>query len=133
LTGRPGDNRNQDRAGRRIAGADLGGRDSFVCIIDDSSGEVLERATILTGGEAFGEYFARREPMLVALETATHSPWASPAVADAGHEVIVANARQLPLIYGGKQQSHTLDPEWLVRVGRLDANLLAPVRHRDRE
>jgi transposase len=124
---------NQHRAGRKIAGVDLGDRDSFICILDDASGEVLERATIPTSGEAFEQYFARHEPMLVALETGTHSPWASRTVADAGHEVIVANARQLPLIYGAKHKSDTRDPEKLARVARMDVRLLAPVQHRPRE
>ena len=92
----------QHTVGRKIAGVDLGDRDSFICILDEASGEVLEHATIPTSGEAFGEYFGRCAPMLVALETGTHWFWASRAVADAGHEVIVANARQLPLIYGAK-------------------------------
>jgi transposase len=124
---------NQHRASRKIAGVDLGDRDSFVCILDDASGEVLERATVPTNGEAFEQYFARHAPMLVALETGTHSPWASRAVADAGHEVIVANARQLPLIYGAKHKSDTRDPEKLARVARMDVRLLAPVQHRARE
>lgn len=116
-----------------IAGVDLGDRDSFICILDDASGEVLERATIPTSGEAFEQYFARHAPMLVALETGTHSPWASRAVADAGHEVIVANARQLPLIYGARHKSDVRDGEKLARVARMDVRLLAPVQHRGRE
>jgi len=124
---------NQLTVGRKIAGVDLGDRDSWVCIIDAASGEVLERSTIPTNGEAFEQYFARHEPMLVTLETGTHSPWASRAVADVGHEVIVANARQLPLIYGAKHKSDARDPEKLARVARLDVRLLAPVQHRSRE
>ena len=34
----------QHTVGRKIAGVDLGDRDSFVCVIDGASGEVLERA-----------------------------------------------------------------------------------------
>lgn len=124
---------NQHTGGRKIAGVDLGDRDSFICIIDDASGEVVERATIPTSGEAFEQYFARRDPMLVTLETGTHSPWASRAVADTGHEVIVANARQLPLIYGSKHKSDVRDGEKLARLARMDVRLLAPVQHRSRE
>ena len=124
---------NQHTVGRKIAGVDLGDRDSWVCIVDDASGEVLERATIPTNVDGFRAYFARREPMLVALETGTHSPWASRAVAEAGHEVIVANARQLPLIFGAKHKSDARDPEKLARVARLDVRLLSPVQHRARE
>jgi transposase len=124
---------NQHSAGRRIAGVDLGDGDSFVCVIDGVSGEVVERATIPTCNEAFERYFARHAPMLVALETGTHSPWASRAVAGAGHEVIVANARQLPLIYGVNHKSDARDGEKLARVARMDTRLLAPVQHRPRE
>jgi transposase len=73
---------------------------------------VLERATVPTSVEAFEQYFARHAPRLVALETGTHSPWASRAVAGAGHEVVVANARQLPLIYGVTHKSDVSTPVW---------------------
>ena len=86
-------------------------RDSFICMIDDANGEVLERTTIPTINGAFEEYFARHEPMLVALETGTHSPWASRVVKNAGHEVIVANARQVPLMYGSKPKRSGADGE----------------------
>jgi transposase len=123
----------QHRAGSRIAGVDLGDRESVICVIDDASGEVLERATVPTSVEAFEQYFARHAPMLVALETGTHSPWASRAVAGAGHEVVVANARQLPLVYGATHKSDARDPEKLARLARVDVRLLAPVTHRSRE
>jgi transposase len=54
--------------------------------------------------------------MLVALETGTHSPWASRAVTNAGHEVIVANVRPLQLINGAKHKSDVRDGEKLARV-----------------
>jgi transposase len=100
-------------------------------MIDDASGEVLERTTIPTSSDAFEEYFARHEPMLVALETGTHSPWASRVVKNAGHEVIVANARQVPLIFNTKHKSDVRDGEKLARIARMDVSLLAPVEHRD--
>jgi hypothetical protein len=68
-------------------------------------------ATIPTSSGAFEAYVAHHEPMLVALKTGTHSPWASRGVKNAGHEVIVANARQVPLIYGSKLMSDLPDGE----------------------
>ena len=100
---------------------DLGDRDSSICILDDASGVVLEHATLPTSGEAFGKYFAPHAPMPAALETGTQSPLASRAVADAGHEVIVAIARQRPLIYGARHESDERDPVRLVRVARSKA------------
>jgi transposase len=109
----------QHKPGRKIVGVDLGDRDSFICMIDDANGEVLERTTIPTSSSAFEEYFARHEPMLVALETGTHSPWASRVVTNAGHEVIVANARQVPLIFNTKHKSDMRDGEKLARMSLL--------------
>jgi transposase len=37
--------------------------------------------------------------MRIAIEAATHSPWASRVLEECGHEVLVANARKLRLIY----------------------------------
>ena len=37
--------------------------------------------------------------MRVAIETGTHSPWVSRLLEECGHEVLVANARKLRLIY----------------------------------
>ena len=37
--------------------------------------------------------------MRIAIEAGTHSPWASRVLKECGHEVLVANARKLSLIY----------------------------------
>jgi hypothetical protein len=46
--------------------------------------------------------------------------------------VIVANARQVQLIYKRKSKTDRSDALLLARLGRFDATLLAPVRHRSR-
>jgi len=68
--------------------------------------------TIPTSSGAFEAYVAHPEPMLVALKTGTHSPWASRGVKNAGHELIVANARQVTLIQGSKHMSMCLMGSW---------------------
>ena len=45
------------------------------------------------------------EPMLVAIEAGTHSPWVSRTLEDCGHEVLVANARKVRLIYGAGRKT----------------------------
>jgi transposase len=47
-----------------------------------------------------------------------------------GHEVLVANARQLRLIYGSDRKCDRVDAETLARLGRLDPALLKPIHHR---
>ena len=46
-----------------------------------------------------------------------------------GHEILVANARKVRLIYEG-HKSDKLDAENLARLARLDPKLLSPLKHR---
>jgi transposase len=71
--------------------------------------------------------------MRIALETGTHSPWVSRLLEGLGHEVLVANARKLRLIYSNKRKTDEVDAENLARLARLDPKLLYPVRHRGEE
>src|SRR5215210_7425922 len=52
---------------------------------------------------------------------------------ECGHEVLVANARKLRLIYANKRKTDEVDAENLARLARLDPKLLYPVRHRGEE
>lgn len=58
-----------------------------------------------------------------------HSPWISRLLAEYGHEVIVANARKLRLIYENRNKDDQIDAEYLARLARLDPQLLSPVQH----
>jgi transposase len=49
---------------------------------------------------------------------------------ECGHEVLVANARRLRLIYSNKRKTDQIDAENLARLARLDPKLLYPLRHR---
>lgn len=114
----------------RIAGMDLGDDTSSVCILDAASGAVLEEARVRTRAKDVERYFGRAERMRVAIETGTHSPWVSRAIAACGHEVITANARKVRLVYAGMRKNDRLDAEKLARMARFDPSLLAPVVHR---
>ena len=82
------------------AGLDLGDRYSYLCLIDQQSGEVIEEGRLRTSPEHLRRRFvSERSPMRIAIEAATHSPWASRALEECGHEVLVTNARKLRLIY----------------------------------
>jgi transposase len=112
------------------AGLDLGDRYSYLCLIDMVSGEVVEEGRLRTTPEALRRRFASEWPMRIALETGTHSPWASRVLEGCGHEVLVANARKLRLIYANRRKTDEVDAENLARLARLDPKLLYPVRHR---
>jgi transposase len=68
--------------------------------------------------------------MRIAIEAGTHSPWASRVLEECGHEVLVANARKLRLIYSNKRKNDEIDAENLARLARLDPKLLYPLKHR---
>ena len=82
------------------AGLDLGDKYSYLCLIDQQSGEVMEEGRLRTSPEAFRRRFASEQPpMRIAIEAGTHSPWASRVLEGCGHEVLVANSRKIRLIY----------------------------------
>jgi transposase len=69
----------------------------------------------------------------IAVEVGTHSPWVSRLLTKLGHEVIVANARQVKLISASSRKDDRLDAQILARLARVDPKLLAPIRHRSEE
>jgi transposase len=115
---------------KTTAGLDLGDKYSYLCLIDTGSGEVIEEGRLRTTPEAIRRRFASERPLPIAIETGTHSPWVSRLLEECGHEVLVANARRLRLIYSNKRKTDEIDAENLARLARLDPKLLYPVRHR---
>ena len=119
---------------RTTAGLDLGDKYSYLCLIHTASGEVMEEDGLRTSPETFKRRFAsERPPMRIAIEAGTHSPWVSRVLEECGHEVWVANARKLRLIYANKQKTDEVDAENLARLARLDPKLLYPLKHRGEE
>jgi transposase len=51
-------------------------------------------------------------------------------LASRGHDVIVANARQVKLIRQSSRKDDRLDAQTLARLARVDPQLLRPIRHR---
>jgi transposase len=115
---------------KMTAGLDLGDKYSHMCLIDTDSGEVIEEGRLRTTPEALRRRFDSEQPLKIAIEVGTHSPWVSRLLEECGHEVLVANARKLRLIYGSKRKTDKLDAENLARLARLDPKLLYPLKHR---
>jgi transposase len=90
----------------------------------------VEEGRLRTTPEALRRRFASEQPLRIAIEAGTHSPWVSRVLEECGHEVLVANARKLRLIYANKQKTDEVDAENLARLARLDPKLLYPLRHR---
>ena len=121
----------EDRSGipELTVGLDLSDRQSTLCVVDED-GRVVERAQIATSERTFRRRFGEMSRVRVVLEVGPHSPWTSRLLEELGHEVITANPRKLRLIYENRVKTDQVDAEYLARVGRMDPELLAPVRHR---
>ena len=112
----------------RTIGLDVGERWSVASVVS-REGAVVERFRVATQAEPLTKRLSG-DPARVVLEVGTHSPWISRLLEGLGHEVIVANARRVRLISQGENKSDEIDAELLARLGRLDPNLLSPIRHR---
>jgi transposase len=113
-------------------GLDLGDRWSRYCVLN-GSGDIVEENRVQTTAAGLEERFAAMSATRIVIEVGGHSPWVSRQLAGYGHEVVVANARKVRLIYETDRKNDRLDARILARLGRVDANLLAPVRHRSAE
>lgn len=113
-------------------GIDLGDRRSQVAVLDRATGEILREESIPSTRCAFEHRFKNQEPARVALEVGTHSRWISECLVEAGHEVIIADARRLPLITRSNKKSDRTDAECLARLASADPTLLHPLKHRSR-
>jgi transposase len=91
------------------AGLDIGDKYSYLCLLDSESGELIEEGRLRTTPEAFRRRFASESSLRIAIEAGTHSPWASRVLEECGHEVLVANARKLRLIYSNKRKTDEID------------------------
>ena len=113
-------------------GLDVGDRYTHVHALG-AGGEVIRERRVRTAAAALGAALTGLPPARVVLEAGPRSPWLSRVVADLGHEVVVANPRQVALIAGSQRKTDRLDAAWLARLGRFDPELLAPIRHRSEQ
>ncbi|MGH9207118.1 MAG: IS110 family transposase, partial [Acidimicrobiales bacterium] len=116
-------------SGRVTIGLDLGDRSCCWCAVG-ADGEVLARGEVVSGKQPLELFFGRIPKSLVALEVGSHSPWISRLLEQAGHDVVVANARRVKLISESSRKNDDVDAELLARLARADRRLLSPVQHR---
>ena len=110
-------------------GMDLGDKTSRYCVLN-GDGEVIQEQSVATTKKGMLRVFGARKRCRIAMEVGTHSPWVSRLLGGMGHEVIVANARQVQLISASSRKDDRLDAQTLARLARVDPQLLRPIRHR---
>jgi transposase len=112
-------------------GMDLGDKVSRYCIVNQA-GEVVEEGSFRNQVSSIEKHFGG-EPRRIALEAGGQSAWISRELKRLGHEVIVANARELKWITASDTKNDPVDACKLARLARADVRLLRPVEHRTAE
>ena len=113
-------------------GVDVGDKMSRYAILDEE-GQAVEEGSFRNHAASIAKHFGNRGRARVALEVGTQSAWIAREFAQLGHEVIVANARELKWITSSDTKNDRNDAMKLARLARADRNLLAPVEHRTAE
>ncbi len=110
-------------------GIDLGDLVSYyVCLNQD--GEVIEEGTVEMKPAKLRRQFACFDPTRIAIEAGAQSRWVDQILRELGHEVILANPRQVKLITASDRKNDANDARLLARLARVDPSLLSPLKHR---
>jgi transposase len=120
--------RRSSRVGTTI-GVDLGDIWSHYCTLNEE-GEIVDRGRFRTSPCGVDKRFRDLERVRVAMEAGIHSIWVSEQIQELGHEVIVANVRELRAISHSDRKSDKVDAEKIARYARLDPEILRPIAHR---
>ena len=99
-------------------GMDLGDRTSRYCLLDEE-GVVIGEASTPTTKAGIAKVFGAMARCRIALEVGGHSPWVSRQLEALGHEVIVANPRNVRLIGESTRKDDRLDARTLAVVPLL--------------
>jgi transposase len=113
-------------------GIDLGDKMSRYLILNEE-GLAVEEGSFRNSVDSIAKHFGKRGRARVALEVGTQSAWIAREFAKLGHEVIVANARELKWITASDNKNDRNDARKLARLARADRTLLQPVEHRTAE
>lgn len=110
-------------------GLDLSDTKLHWCALDQA-GTVTGRGQLRLTRAELHRHCSAIPPARIALEVGGQSAWVADLLESLGHEVLIANARELKSISGSPRKSDPRDAEQLARLARVDPALLHPIRHR---
>jgi transposase len=122
----------QPRPTGETIGIDLGDKTSQYCVLSEE-GQVVEEGSLRNTEPSLKKHFGSLGRTRIALETGTQSGWISRLLEGYGHEVLVANSRELYGISQSDRKNDRNDAEKLARYARLDPELLNPIHHRSEQ
>jgi transposase len=111
-------------------GIDLGDVWSHYCMLNED-GAVVGRGRFRTSPSGVEKWFTDLPRVRIAMEAGTHSIWISEQLQELGHEVIVANVRELRAISHSDQKSDQVDAEKLSKKAVVNRESMwqAPADH----
>jgi len=113
-------------------GLDLSDRSGQYCHLD-VDGEIQAEGKVILTAAGLKRAFGHLPRTRMAIETGAQSGWVKRCLEELGHEVIVANARELQAISGSARKTDQRDAQQLARLARVDPKLLSPVELRSAE
>jgi len=108
----------KEAQGPLTIGIDLGDRYSQCCVLD-SHGDIIAEGRFASTQDGFEKHFKGVKRLRIAIEGGAHSRWVSELLSRFGHEVIVANPRNLHLIPESVRKSDRVDARALARLARV--------------
>jgi transposase len=109
-------------AGQITIGIDLGDRFSHCCLLGPDR-TVLTEGRVVSTPEGMARHFHKLPPTRIAFEVGSHSRWVNELLSGWGHEVILANPRNLRLISDSIRISDRVDAQTLARLAGIDPQL----------
>lgn len=110
-------------------GLDLGARTTQVCALAPDGTRIEER-TLKTTKEAVGALLERFPGARVALEASTSARWIDSLARSRGHETVIANPRNIPIVTASMRKCDRNDARLLAELGQVKPSLLSPVQLR---
>ena len=115
-----------------VVGLDVGDRKIHYCVLD-LDGELTVEGAVATREASLRVQFEGKARMRIALEAGAHSPWISRLLVEWGHDVIVANPRNVRMISASNAKNDPADARILARLAHVGPELLSPFNNAARK
>ncbi len=89
----------------KIVGCDLHTRYQQIAMLDEETGELIERRLEHESGEARAFYAALSSPVRVGIEATGHTRWFERMLRELGHELWIGDAAQIRAAMVRKQKT----------------------------
>ena len=100
----------------KIIGCDLHTRYQQIAMLDQETGELVERRLEHARGEAREFYASLEGPVRVGIEATGHTRWFERLLSELGHELWVGDAAQIRAAMVRKQKTDTRDAAHLLEL-----------------